>query len=143
MPLCGTYCSTKKSLRIIFSLTSTILDKGTTARRNMMVPQLANIATVDSLQSKAYWAPLSIGPQVFQTMHCINHVMKSQAPPRLTSYKICSPDGMPSHRKAPEYTSVLYTRVAPANLLYYPHLQSPSWNISLLYSIQRCITERN
>ena len=33
--------------------TSIILDKGITERRNRMVPQLANIATVDSLQSKA------------------------------------------------------------------------------------------
>ena len=56
--------------------TSIILDKGITERRNRMVPQLANIATVDSLQSKANWAPLSMGPQVFQTMHCISIILR-------------------------------------------------------------------
>merc|ERR1719370_1077366 len=66
-----------------------------------MVPQLANIATVDSLQSKANWAPLSMGPQVFQT------------------------DDMPSHRIAPGYTSVLYKRATQANLLFFPQFQSP------------------
>ena len=34
-----------------------------------MVPQLANMGTVESGQEKANCAPLSMGPQVFHTTH--------------------------------------------------------------------------
>ena len=95
----------------------------------MMVPQLANIATVDSLQSKAYWAPLSMGPQVFQTMHCISIILHRM--PQVPEIDV-TPDDTPSHRKAPGYTSVWYRHVAQANLLYFPHFQSPG--IEQLYS---------
>ena len=49
------------------SLTWIIFERGRTDTRNMMVPQLASMATVAGSQSKANCAPLSIGPQVFQT----------------------------------------------------------------------------
>ena len=50
-----------------YSPTSNIFESGTTETRNIIVPQLANIATVAGVQPKANWAPLSIGPQLFQT----------------------------------------------------------------------------
>ena len=40
---------------------------------NMMVPQFANMGTVVDPHPKANWDPLSIGPQVFHTIHWGNY----------------------------------------------------------------------
>ena len=44
-------------------------DVGKTAKTNMIGPQLARVAIVDSVQSKAYIALLEMGPHVFQIRH--------------------------------------------------------------------------
>ena len=51
------------------SFTSTSLVSGTADMTNMIVPQLANMGTVESGQVKANWVPLSMGPHVFHTTH--------------------------------------------------------------------------